>query len=90
MRYSYKIGHIGKWFKREYPERTVLPIPHGDTLTVAIVSAAWFLSTRSGVGQNEAGIRGMNPLSFRKVNMLKQPLKDLIILFSSNGMVNGN
>ncbi len=73
----YKIGHIGKWLQREYPKRVVLPIPHGDTLTAAIVSAAWFLSTRSGVGQNEAGIRGMHPKSFHEINQLKETIPDV-------------
>ena len=73
----YKIGHIGKWFRKEFPDRFVLPIPHGDTLTAAIVSAAWFLATRSGVGQNEAGIRGMNPVSFKKQNILKEKIANI-------------
>ncbi|MFW9923496.1 MAG: UDP-N-acetylglucosamine 2-epimerase [Candidatus Thorarchaeota archaeon] len=73
----YKIGHIGKWLRKEYPNRVILPIPHGDTLTAAIVSAAWFLATRSGVGQNEAGIRGMNPLSFKGINLFKDEITDV-------------
>jgi UDP-N-acetylglucosamine 2-epimerase (non-hydrolysing) len=73
----YKIGAIGKWLRKEYPQRTILPIPHGDTLTAAIVSAAWFLSTRSGVGQNEAGIRGMHPKSFTELNIMKEIIPDV-------------
>ncbi|NHJ86171.1 MAG: UDP-N-acetyl glucosamine 2-epimerase [Asgard group archaeon] len=73
----YKIGAIGKWLRKEYPERVVLPIPHGDTLTAAIVSASWFLATRSGVGQNEAGIRGMNPISFRDYNLFTTTIPDV-------------
>ncbi|MBD3192821.1 MAG: UDP-N-acetyl glucosamine 2-epimerase [Candidatus Heimdallarchaeota archaeon] len=72
----YKVGGLAKWLKKQYPERTILPIPHGDTLTAAIVSASWFLAIRSGVGQNEAGIRGMNPVSFREHNILKKLIKD--------------
>ena len=73
----YKIGHIGKWLRNEYPDRFVLPIPHGDTLTAAIVSASWFLATRSGVGQNEAGIRGMHPASFSEQNLFTQEITDV-------------
>ncbi|HUT81892.1 MAG TPA: UDP-N-acetylglucosamine 2-epimerase [Candidatus Bathyarchaeia archaeon] len=72
----HKIGSLGKWLKNEYPNRTILPIPHGDTLTAAIVSASWFLATRSGVAQNEAGIRGMNPVSFKEKNIIKEPISD--------------
>ncbi|MEA2069943.1 MAG: UDP-N-acetylglucosamine 2-epimerase [Asgard group archaeon] len=72
-----KVGALGKWLRKEYPKRTFLPIPHGDTLTAAIVSSSWFLATRSGVGQNEAGIRGMNPLSFHDLNLLKEPIDDV-------------
>ncbi|HUU77362.1 MAG TPA: UDP-N-acetylglucosamine 2-epimerase [candidate division Zixibacteria bacterium] len=73
----YKIGHIGKWLREEYPNRFFLPIPHGDTLTAGIVSAAWILSTRSGVGQNEAGIRGMHPVSFKEQNLFTQEIVDV-------------
>ncbi|MHA1657147.1 MAG: UDP-N-acetylglucosamine 2-epimerase [Candidatus Heimdallarchaeota archaeon] len=72
----YKIGSLAKWFQKEFPERTIVPIPHGDTLTAAIVSAAWFLSIRSGVAQNEAGIRGMNPVSFHDINLFKERISD--------------
>jgi UDP-N-acetylglucosamine 2-epimerase (non-hydrolysing) len=73
----YKIGMIAKWLRQEYPNRVVLPIPHGDTLTAAIVSASWFLATRSGVAQNEAGIRGMNPVSFKEFNQFTTPISDV-------------
>jgi UDP-N-acetylglucosamine 2-epimerase (non-hydrolysing) len=73
----YKIGTIGKWLRQEYPDRIVLPIPHGDTLTAAIVSASWFLATRSGVAQNEAGIRGMHPVSFKEYNQFTTPIDDV-------------
>jgi len=73
----YKIGSIGKWFMKEYPDRKILPIPHGDTLTAGIVSASWFLATRSGVGQNEAGIRGMNPVSFKDINLFNESIPDV-------------
>lgn len=73
----HKVGYIAKWLKTEYPHRTILPIPHGDTLTAAIVSASWFLATRSGVGQNEAGIRGMNPVSFRDYNLFTNEIPNI-------------
>jgi len=72
----HKIGTLGKWLRKEYPDRVVLPIPHGDTLTAAIVSASWFLATRSGVAQNEAGIRGMNPISFKEINVFTEEITD--------------
>jgi len=72
----YKVGSFGKWLKKKYPKLTVLPIPHGDTLSAAIVSAAWFLATRQGVGQNEAGLRGMSPKFFAEDNLYEKLVKN--------------
>ncbi|MEQ9714166.1 MAG: UDP-N-acetylglucosamine 2-epimerase [Candidatus Asgardarchaeum sp.] len=77
----YRIGQLGKWLKKKYPKLVVLPIPHGDTLSAAIVSASWFLSTRQGVGQNEAGLRGMAPKSWRN-NEVYHKMKNVTIDFS--------
>ncbi|NVM52482.1 MAG: UDP-N-acetylglucosamine 2-epimerase [Candidatus Helarchaeota archaeon] len=57
----YKMGHLAKWYKHIAPKTTILPIPHGDTISAAITATAWFLSVRQGVGQNEAGLRSMSP-----------------------------
>ena len=65
----YRVGQLGKLLKKKYPKLIVLPIPHGDTLSAAIVSASWFLSTRQGVGQNEAGLRGMAPKSWKNMEI---------------------
>ncbi len=64
----YKMGHIAKWYKKIAPKITVLPIPHGDTLSAAITATAWFLSVRQGVAQNEAGLRSMAPDVIKSVN----------------------
>ncbi|MHA1264560.1 MAG: UDP-N-acetylglucosamine 2-epimerase [Candidatus Helarchaeota archaeon] len=57
----YKMGCLAKWYKKVAPNTTVLPIPHGDTISAAITATAWFLSVRQGVAQNEAGLRSMSP-----------------------------
>lgn len=66
----YKMGNLARWFHKIKPNVTVLPIPHGDTLSAAITASAWFLSIRQGVGQNEAGLRSMAPNIIRT---LKSP-----------------
>lgn len=44
-----------------YPDTTVMPIVHGDTLAAGIVPQAWMLATNQLVAHNEAGLRGMSP-----------------------------
>lgn len=44
-----------------YPETTVLPIVHGDTLAAGIVPQAWMFATNQLTAHNEAGLRGMSP-----------------------------
>jgi UDP-N-acetylglucosamine 2-epimerase len=44
-----------------YPETTVLPIVHGDTLAAGIVPQAWMFATNQRSAHNEAGLRGMSP-----------------------------
>ncbi|MCD6484224.1 MAG: UDP-N-acetylglucosamine 2-epimerase [Candidatus Odinarchaeota archaeon] len=72
----YKVGQLAKWIKRKYPDVTVLPIPHGDTLSAAIVSMAWFLSIRSGIGHNEAGLRSMAPKFWFNKSVYHQLVKN--------------
>ncbi|MDY6771283.1 MAG: UDP-N-acetylglucosamine 2-epimerase [Candidatus Nanohaloarchaea archaeon] len=45
----------------DYPDTTVLPIVHGDTLAAGIVPQAWMFATNQRVAHNEAGLRGMAP-----------------------------
>jgi UDP-N-acetylglucosamine 2-epimerase (non-hydrolysing) len=45
----------------DYPDTTVLPVIHGDTVTASIVSRAWVLATNQGIAHNEAGLRAMSP-----------------------------
>ena len=63
----YKMGNLARWFRKVAPNVTVLPIPHGDTLSAAITASSWFLSIRQGVGQNEAGLRSMAPNIIRRI-----------------------
>lgn len=44
-----------------YPETTVLPVVHGDTLAAGIVPQAWMFATNQRTAHNEAGLRGMSP-----------------------------
>jgi UDP-N-acetylglucosamine 2-epimerase (non-hydrolysing) len=50
-------NHLGK----EYPETTVLPLVHGDTLAAGVVPQAWMFATNQFSAHNEAGLRGMSP-----------------------------
>ena len=44
-----------------YPDTTVLPLVHGDTLAAGIVPQAWMFATNQLVAHNEAGLRSMSP-----------------------------
>jgi UDP-N-acetylglucosamine 2-epimerase (non-hydrolysing) len=56
-----KIKRFTDHLDDEYPDKTVLPIVHGDTLAAGIVPQAWMFATNQRAAHNEAGLRGMAP-----------------------------
>ena len=52
---------LAKYLEKNYPEKTVLPLVHGDTLAAGIFPAAWMMATNQRCAHNEAGLRGMAP-----------------------------
>jgi UDP-N-acetylglucosamine 2-epimerase len=56
-----RIASVADTLATSYPDTTVLPVVHGDTLAAGIVPQAWLFATNSGVAHNEAGLRSMAP-----------------------------
>ncbi|GKZ15647.1 UDP-N-acetylglucosamine 2-epimerase [Haladaptatus sp. T7] len=56
-----RIESVADALAASYPDTTVLPVVHGDTLAAGIVPQAWLFATNSGVAHNEAGLRSMAP-----------------------------
>lgn len=56
-----RIASFADHLDEHYPDTTVLPIVHGDTLAAGIVPQAWAFATNQFVAHNEAGLRGMSP-----------------------------
>lgn len=56
-----RIESVADYLDEEYPNTTVLPLVHGDTLAAGIVPQAWMFATNRRVAHNEAGLRGMSP-----------------------------
>ncbi len=56
-----KVGYFAKYLKKHYPNKTVLPIAHGDTHAAGIVPLAWMFATNQKCAQNEAALRSMSP-----------------------------
>ncbi|WP_158057683.1 UDP-N-acetylglucosamine 2-epimerase [Halorussus halophilus] len=59
-----KVKRFAQHVEEHYPDTTVLPIVHGDTLAAGIVPQAWMFATNQFVAHNEAGLRGMAPEEF--------------------------
>jgi UDP-N-acetylglucosamine 2-epimerase (non-hydrolysing) len=57
-----KVKRFAEVLDERYPDTTVLPIVHGDTLAAGIVPQAWLFATNQLVAHNEAGLRGMAPV----------------------------
>jgi len=56
-----KMKKFSEYLKKHYPEKTVLPIVHGDTHAAGVVPLAWMFATNQKCAQNEAGLRSMSP-----------------------------
>lgn len=63
-----KLSLVGSYLKEKYPEKTFIPIVHGDTHAAGIVPLGWMFATNQKCAQNEAGLRAMQPTfrNFRK------------------------
>lgn len=57
-----KLQHVCRFLEQNYPEKTVLPLVHGDTHAAAIVPMAWLFASNLKAAQNEAGLRSMAPI----------------------------
>jgi UDP-N-acetylglucosamine 2-epimerase (non-hydrolysing) len=56
-----RVKSVADLLDERYPETTVLPLVHGDTLAAGVVPQAWMFATGGMVAHNEAGLRGMAP-----------------------------
>ncbi len=56
-----KAGWIARYLKKRYPNKTILPIVHGDTLVAGMFPIGWTFGRNDFVAQNEAGLRSMYP-----------------------------
>ncbi len=56
-----KVEKVAKHLEKNYPDKKVLPIVHGDTMAAGIVPQAWMFATNQKTAHNEAGLRGMAP-----------------------------
>lgn len=61
-----RIKLFADYLESEWPEKTVLPIVHGDTHAAGIIPQAWMFATNQAVAHNEAGLRSMSP-SFENI-----------------------
>ena len=68
-----RFGSFGRVCKQEYPNTPIFPIVHGDTLVAGIAPLAWVFGVGQKVGQNEAGLRSMAPLSIRELRPNSEP-----------------
>ena len=56
-----KVSWLARYFKKNWPSVTVIPVVLGDTIMTAIVPAAWMFSRAEKAIQVEAGLRSMAP-----------------------------
>ena len=56
-----KSGWISRYLKKKYPNKTIIPIVHGDTLVAGMLPIGWTFGENEFVAQNESGLRSMYP-----------------------------
>ncbi|MEK6984014.1 MAG: UDP-N-acetylglucosamine 2-epimerase [Nanoarchaeota archaeon] len=61
-----KVSWLARYFKKNWPSVTVVPVVLGDTIMTAIVPAAWMFSRAEKAVQVEAGLRSMAPEVMRR------------------------
>jgi UDP-N-acetylglucosamine 2-epimerase len=72
-----KFGYFGRYLKQNFPNSSVLPIVHGDTLVAAMATLSWVFGLGQKVGQNESGLRSMSPKVINKVKANQIPTPEL-------------
>ena len=68
-----KFGTFGKMCKRAFPDISLLPIVHGDTLVAGITPLSWAFGLGQKVAQNEAGLRSMAPVTVKDLRINFEP-----------------
>ncbi len=62
-----KIKLVAEYLKKNFPKTTFMPFVNGDTLTAAVLPAAWMFSFNEMPLHGEAGLRGMSPSFFGNI-----------------------
>jgi UDP-N-acetylglucosamine 2-epimerase len=68
-----KFGTFGKMCKRAFPDITLFPVVHGDTLVAGISPLSWAFGLGQKVAQNEAGLRSMAPVTIKELRINFEP-----------------
>ena len=79
-----KFGSFGRHCRKQFGNKPLLPIVHGDTLVAGIAPLAWVFGMGQKVGQNEAGLRSMSPEAIKHLRVTKDPTKQEIQKFISS------
>lgn len=72
-----KFAIFGRICKKKYPNNSILPIVHGDTLVAGISPLSWLFGLGQKVAQNEAGLRSMSPKAMRSIKINDPSEKDI-------------
>jgi UDP-N-acetylglucosamine 2-epimerase len=68
-----KFGTFGRMCKRAFPNISLLPVVHGDTLVAGITPLSWAFGLGQKVAQNEAGLRSMAPITIKDLRINFEP-----------------
>jgi UDP-N-acetylglucosamine 2-epimerase len=68
-----KFGTFGNMCKRAFPDITLFPVVHGDTLVAGISPLSWAFGLGQKVAQNEAGLRSMAPVTIKELRINFEP-----------------
>jgi UDP-N-acetylglucosamine 2-epimerase len=68
-----KFGTFGKMCKRAFPDISLIPVVHGDTLVAGITPLSWAFGLGQKVAQNEAGLRSMAPITVKDLRVNFEP-----------------
>src|SRR5215213_4822010 len=68
-----KFGTFGRMCKRAFPDISLLPVVHGDTLVAGITPLSWAFGLGQKVAQNEAGLRSMAPVTIKDLRVNFEP-----------------
>ena len=68
-----KFGTFGRMCKRAFPDISLFPVVHGDTLVAGITPLSWAFGLGQKVAQNEAGLRSMAPVTIKDLRISSEP-----------------